>query len=68
MLEYDPKPPFDITEDNAPAELLAEVRSAARPLLEERLRPSQRAVARVQQGRGPQEAHPAAFPSSTRAS
>ena len=68
MLEYDPKPPFDITEDNAPAALLAEVRSAARPLLEERLRSSQRAVARMQQGRGPRESDPAAFPSSTGAS
>ncbi|RLP76237.1 DJ-1/PfpI family protein [Xanthobacter tagetidis] len=50
MLEYDPKPPFDITEDNAPAELLAEIRSAARPMLEERLRSSERAAARLAAG------------------
>jgi cyclohexyl-isocyanide hydratase len=47
LLEYDPKPPFDINERNAPAELIAEVRAAARPMLEERLRSSERAMARL---------------------
>lgn len=50
MLEYDPKPPFDITEDNAPAAMLAEIRAAARPMLEERLRSSERAAARLKEG------------------
>lgn len=50
MLEYDPKPPFDITERNAPAELMAEIRASARPMLEERLRSSERAVARLRDG------------------
>lgn len=47
MLEYDPKPPFDITERNAPAALLEEIRAAAAPMLLERLRSSERAVARL---------------------
>ncbi|PTM39289.1 cyclohexyl-isocyanide hydratase [Bosea sp. 124] len=50
MLEYDPQPPFDITERNAPAELLAAIRESARPMLEERLRSSERAVARLRDG------------------
>jgi cyclohexyl-isocyanide hydratase len=50
LLEYDPKPPFDINERNAPAELIAEVRAAARPMLEERLRSSERAMARLRNG------------------
>lgn len=50
MLEYDPKPPFDISETTAPPEMLAQIRAAARPLLEERLRSSQRAVARLRGG------------------
>src|SRR4029079_2888132 len=41
MLEYDPKPPFDINERNASAELMAEIRASARPMLEERLRSSE---------------------------
>jgi cyclohexyl-isocyanide hydratase len=49
LLEYDPKPPFDITERNAPPELLAEIRAAARPMLIERLQSSQRAAARLRQ-------------------
>ncbi|WP_127088246.1 DJ-1/PfpI family protein [Aquabacter cavernae] len=46
MLEYDPKPPFDISETTAPPDVLEEIRTAARPLLEERLRSSERAAAR----------------------
>ncbi|TCT01096.1 cyclohexyl-isocyanide hydratase [Aquabacter spiritensis] len=53
MLEYDPQPPFDITERNAPAEMLADIRTAARPMLEERLRSSQKAFARLQDGAFP---------------
>lgn len=47
LLEYDPEPPFDITERNAPPELLATIRAAAKPMLDERLRSSQRAMARL---------------------
>jgi len=50
FLEYDPKPPFDINERNAPAELIAEIRASARPMLEERLRSSERAMARLRNG------------------
>lgn len=50
LLEYDPQPPFDTTERTAPAELLAAIRQAARPMLEERLRSSERAVARLRDG------------------
>jgi len=50
MLEYDPKPPFDINERNAPAKLMAEIRASARPMLEERLRSSERAIARLRNG------------------
>ena len=46
LLEYDPQPPFDVTERNAPPELLAGIREAARPMLEERQRSSERALAR----------------------
>ncbi len=47
FLEYDPKPPFDLTEANAPAALLSELRAAAAPMLAERLRASERAIARL---------------------
>ncbi len=47
LLEYDPQPLFDITEANAPATLLAEIRTAAAPMLQERLRSSERALARL---------------------
>lgn len=50
MLEYDPQPPFDINERNAPAELLAEIRASARPMLEERQRSSVRALERLRNG------------------
>lgn len=53
MLEYDPQPPFDINERTAPADLLAQIRAAARPMLDERLRANQRAVARLKDGRYP---------------
>lgn len=53
MLEYDPQPPFDINERNAPADLLAQIRAAARPMLDERLRANQQAVARLKDGRYP---------------
>jgi cyclohexyl-isocyanide hydratase len=47
LLEYDPQPPFDTTEKNASADLLAAIRQAAGPMLEERRRSSERAVARL---------------------
>ena len=50
LLEYAPKPPFDTTETNAPAELLADIRTAAAPMLEERLRSGERAMARLRSG------------------
>lgn len=50
MLEYDPQPPFDITEQNAPAELVAEIRAAAGPMLDERKRSGERAMARLKNG------------------
>jgi cyclohexyl-isocyanide hydratase len=50
LLEYDPKPPFDISERTAPEELIAAIRTAARPMLEERRRSGERALARLRQG------------------
>jgi cyclohexyl-isocyanide hydratase len=50
LLEYDPEPPFAISERDAPPELLAEIRAAAAPMLAERLASSQRAVARLRGG------------------
>ena len=47
LLEYDPAPPFDVSERTGPAELLAEVRTAAGPMLEKRLQASHRARARL---------------------
>jgi cyclohexyl-isocyanide hydratase len=47
FLEYDPQPPFDINERNAPVELLAELRASAAPMLEQRLRSSERVIARL---------------------
>ncbi len=47
MLEYDPKPPFDVTVYNAPAALLAAVRASAEPWSEEGRRVSERAGARL---------------------
>ena len=47
LLEYDPQPPFPITVRNAPPELIATIRKAAAPMLDERLRASERAAARL---------------------
>ena len=47
MLEYDPKPPFDVTVHNAPASLLTAVRASAEPWSEEGRRVSERAGARL---------------------
>lgn len=47
MLEYDPQPPFDINERNAPAELMTAIRTAARPMLEDRARANERSMARL---------------------
>jgi cyclohexyl-isocyanide hydratase len=53
LLEYDPQPPFDITERNAPPEMIAGIRAAARPMLEERALANRQAMARLTaQGRG----------------
>jgi cyclohexyl-isocyanide hydratase len=46
LLEYDPQPPFDISERTAPPELLAEIRAAAGPMLEARRQSSERAATR----------------------
>ncbi|UFZ02756.1 DJ-1/PfpI family protein [Bradyrhizobium ontarionense] len=50
MLEYDPKPPFDINERNAPPEMIAEIRASARSMLDERRRSNERAMARLRAG------------------
>jgi len=47
FLEYQPDPPFDITVQNAPPELLAELRAAAEPMLRERKAAGQRALAKL---------------------
>lgn len=47
MLEYDPKPPFDVTVHNAPPALIAGVRASAAPWSEEGRRVSERAGARL---------------------
>jgi cyclohexyl-isocyanide hydratase len=47
FLEYDPKPPFDITEKNAPREVIEKLRNLAKPLLEGRLASTKRAMARL---------------------
>lgn len=47
FLEYEPEPPFDINVHSAPPELIAEIRAAAAPMLKERLRSSERAMARL---------------------
>lgn len=64
MLEYAPKPPFDITEQNAPPELMAEIRSAARPMLDERRLSSEKAAARLRDGHLPVHPDDADMPSS----
>jgi cyclohexyl-isocyanide hydratase len=52
FLEYDPQPPFPITVRNAPPELIASIRTIAAPMLEERLRSSKRAAARLEEKAG----------------
>ena len=47
LLEYDPKPPFDVTVHNAPPALIAEVRAAAASSSEAGRRASERAAARL---------------------
>lgn len=47
MLNYEPKPPFDLTVDNAPASLLAAVRASAASSLQEGRRLSGRGGARL---------------------
>lgn len=47
LLEYDPQPPFDLNERTAPPEMLAAIRSAAGPMLDERRRAGERAKARL---------------------
>lgn len=49
FLEYDPQPPFPLTVRNAPPELLAALRNAAAPMLDERRRASERAMARLRE-------------------
>ncbi len=46
FLEYQPEPPFDITIENAPAAILAEIRAKAAPGLAARAAAGQRAVAK----------------------
>ena len=50
MLEYDPKPPFDVTVHNAPADLIAEIRASAASWSEEGRHVSERAGARLSEG------------------
>ena len=49
MLDYDPKPPFDVTVHNVPASLLTAVRASAEPWLEEGRLVSERAGARLRE-------------------
>lgn len=48
LLEYDPQPPFDVTVSNAPPALIEGIRSAAAPMLADRLRSTERAKERLQ--------------------
>ena len=58
LLEYDPEPPFGITERNAPPETLVAIRTAAAPMLDARRKAGQRAMARLR-GKAPPMAEPA---------
>ena len=49
LLEYDPQPPFDVTERNAPPDLIAGIRASAAPMLEQRRRAGERAMARLRE-------------------
>lgn len=55
LLEYDPQPPFDITEHNAPPDLIAGVRTAAAPMLEQRRQAGERAMTRRREKAGAAE-------------
>ncbi|MCZ0734122.1 DJ-1/PfpI family protein [Phreatobacter sp. AB_2022a] len=46
FLEYQPQPPFDITVQNAPAELLRDIRTAAATMVRERAEAGRRALAK----------------------
>ncbi len=46
LLEYDPQPPFAVSERTAPDNALAAIREAARPMLESRREAGERALAR----------------------
>ena len=47
MLEYQPQPPFDITVQNAPPELISKMRTDAEPWLRKRAEAVQKAVAKL---------------------
>lgn len=47
LLEYQPEPPFDITVQNAPPELLTEIRATSAPWLRSRAAAGQRAIAKL---------------------
>src|SRR3954467_3448654 len=47
MLEYQPEPPFDLTVQNAPAELISNMRREAEPWLKKRAEAVQKAVAKL---------------------
>lgn len=47
MLEYQPQPPFDLTVQNAPPELIANMRREAEPWLKKRAEAVQKAVAKL---------------------
>ncbi len=51
FLEYDPQPPFDISEHNAPPELLRQIRADSAPMLEKRRQSNERTAARRRQTR-----------------
>lgn len=55
LLEYDPSPPFDVTVATAPPALVAGIRAAAAPMLEERLRSTERARDRLRRTAGASE-------------
>src|SRR3954454_13284885 len=47
MLEYQPQPPFDITVQNAPPELISRMRTDAEPWLRKRAAAVQKAIAKL---------------------
>jgi cyclohexyl-isocyanide hydratase len=47
MLEYQPQPPFDITVQNAPPELLSQMRLEAEPWLRKRAAAVQKAALKL---------------------